>query len=86
MTRSPERPAAIFPDDRGWGRGTRPAINVTWYDAFAYANWLSEHEGLTPAYCTADSDVTWNLAADGWRLPTEAEWEYAARGGHLARL
>ena len=51
------------PNDRGWGRGRRPVINVTWFDAMAYCEWLSEQTGYT------------------YRLPTEAEWEYAARAG-----
>jgi formylglycine-generating enzyme required for sulfatase activity len=51
------------PDDRGWGRGDRPAINVSWDDAQVYVKWLSERTGYK------------------YRLPTEAEWEYAARGG-----
>jgi len=40
----------VKPDDGGRGRGNLPVINVTWYDAVAYCNWLSEKEGLTPCY------------------------------------
>lgn len=58
-----------------------PVEQVTWYDAINYCNKLSEARGLTPVYEIDGTTVTWNRAADGYRLLTEAEWEYAARAG-----